>query len=174
MNIRIYIIFIIFFLFHWGIKAQKQIKTDAPRNILEALSINEKGLGYIMINQPDYIRSLVETQNETGAPILSSDASVSIAKGYRIQVYNGNIPQSKEEVYNRADKIKNKFSNLGIYITYKAPFWRLLVGDFISEDEANNFMDSIVDKLPEYKREIYVVPSSIRLIYTNNVENNVE
>lgn len=147
----------------FDICAQDVVKTP-PKSIIEALSIVEDGLGIVNINQPNHIRSLVESPVENIKGILSSDGSVYTMKGYRIQVYNGNLPNSKSEAYLRSEKLKNKFDALGCYITYKAPFWRLLVGDFASESEAREMLNIIAKELPQYRREMYVVPSKIRVM----------
>lgn len=160
---KIFLCFGIVLIVTMGINAQSITKTP-PQNIMEALSIVEDGLGIVKINQPNHIKSLVESPIENVRGILSNDGSVYTMKGYRIQIYNGNMPNSKSEAYSRSEKIKNKFDTLGCYITYKAPFWRLLVGDFTNESEAKDMLDIIGKELPQYKREMYVVPSKIRVV----------
>lgn len=141
----------------------QDIAKTPPKSIIEALSLADDGLGTVIINQPDHIRSLVESPVEHTKRILSSDGSVYTVRGYRIQIYNGNLPGSKSEAYSRSQSIKKRFDTLGCYITYKAPFWRLLVGDFTKEADARTMLNILAKELPQYRREMYIVPSKVRV-----------
>ena len=50
--------------------------------------------------------------------------------GYRVQVFSDNNQRTaKSEARSKETKIKEAFPDLGTYIVYNSPFWRLKVGE---------------------------------------------
>ena len=58
------------------------------------------------------------------------------------------------------------------YITYKAPFWRLAVGNFATREEANQARARLVSTLPAWAQESYVVRDKVRIL--NYTEPNTQ
>lgn len=160
-----YLVLLVSIIFINSAYTQVNSNVEAPSNILEALSLKEVGMGIVTIKQPFYMKSWAGVGNEQSKPILFNDGSVVTTYGYRIQVYNRNLPKSKNEAYTRASQIQIKYPNIEYYISYKAPFWRLLVGDFQSKEDADYFLKQLIKELPAYKKEMYIVPSKIRLTH---------
>ena len=86
--------------------------------------------------------------------------------GFRIQVFMGNSSnaQSRPEANSRQAAIQNTFPELSTYLRYDAPNWRLLVGDFITREEANLFRQRIQKEFPQFGKETYVVTDRIKLL----------
>ena len=84
--------------------------------------------------------------------------------GFRIQVYMGNNPKkSRSEAFNKESLIKSVFIDLATYVDYNAPNWKLLVGDFMTKEEATLFKDVLQNEFPELKREMYIVAEEINI-----------
>lgn len=80
------------------------------------------------------------------------------AGGYRVQVFSDNNARSaKTEARGRARNISSRFPQHRTYVVYNAPFWRLKVGDFRNQQDAQQFADEIKRAFPSYSREVRVV-----------------
>lgn len=130
----------------------------APRDIFEALSSSREGEGTISLRQPAFLREKLERQTSRQQPLLSQQGAMRKVMGWRISMYNGSLPESKQVVHNRAAKVRTAVDGLyKTYIIYKAPFWRLLVGDFLSREEGQEAIAELSKLLPDMKREMYLV-----------------
>lgn len=147
----------------WG--QQEKSENAAPKDIFEALAIKKNGLGDIVINQPDAIKRLVGRSVRRNASVDDGDMTIGIVSGYRIQVYNGNLATSKQEAYRRAQIVSRAFSNVACYVSYRAPFWRLVVGDFLSQEEAQKVLSDMRRSIPDISGELYIVRDKIRVLH---------
>lgn len=96
--------------------------------------------------------------------ISSSNETFVKLPGYRIQAFSGNQPQSRSEAESKARNVRNIFPDVPTYVIYKAPIWRLRIGDFLTNEEATNFMRELKKKLPSLGKEMYVAPDEIKII----------
>jgi hypothetical protein len=84
--------------------------------------------------------------------------------GYRIQVFmgNGNDPKTRTTATDRQMSIQNTFPELPAYLLYVAPNWRLVVGDFMTREEANLIKQRLQRVFPQFGKEMYIVSDIIR------------
>ena len=74
--------------------------------------------------------------------------------GFRIQAYtDNNAKTAKAAAQKRARDIAMKFPQYRSYITYKAPSWRLRIGDFKTQQEAKAALNRIKSVYPNFARE---------------------
>ena len=84
--------------------------------------------------------------------------------GYRIQAYTDNNPRTaKAAAQQRARDIAMKFPQYRSYITYKAPSWRLRIGDFKTQQEAKAALNRIKSVYPKFAREMVIVRDRINI-----------
>lgn len=84
--------------------------------------------------------------------------------GYRIQAYTDNNPRTaKASAQQRARDIAMKFPQYRSYITYKAPAWRLRIGDFKTQQEAKAALNRIKSVYPKFAREMVIVRDRINI-----------
>ena len=84
--------------------------------------------------------------------------------GYRIQAYTDNNPRTaKAAAQQRARDIAMKFPQYRSYITYKAPAWRLRIGDFKTQREAQAALQRIKSVYPKFAREMVIVRDRINI-----------
>ncbi len=112
------------------------------------------GRGNVTIHQPEYIRSLIGRRS-LGGMALTENATK--ARGFRIQVYSGNKPNSKDVATQREALVKSLHPDIPTYVNYNAPFWKLRIGNFASREEAEGMLNELKLAFPQYGREMYVV-----------------
>jgi len=134
----------------------------AAQNIITDLETPKAGQGTVQIICDPKINELLGTPTSSSRASESENGSVK-SVGYRIQVYMDNSPRAKNEVIRIQSLFSETFPSVGTYVSYNAPNWRVLVGDFRTREEANAFKQSIQNSLPEFKKELSIVPSRIIL-----------
>ena len=132
------------------------------QNIITDLETPKAGEGTVHITCDSKIIALLGTPTTSPRPSEPENASAR-GVGYRIQIYMDNSPKAKNEVTRIENLFSGTFPNVGTYVSYNAPNWRVFVGDFRTKEEANAFKQNIHNSLPELGREMYVVPSRINL-----------
>lgn len=58
-------------------------------------------------------------------------------RGFRVQIFSGS---SRSDAYAVQSKFQTSYRDIGSYVTYDEPNYRVKVGDFRSRSEATNFM----------------------------------
>ncbi len=82
--------------------------------------------------------------------------------GYRVQVYaDNNVRSAKAEARQRERAVGQAFPSYGTYVSYASPYWRLRVGDFRSQYDAEKAAAEIRKAFPRYAREVRVVRDRI-------------
>lgn len=158
-------------LMSWG-----QTPTDSVPSIVEAIEAS----GVIFIEQPQGLANRLKSAVKvgelsaiaTGNQSLdngssnegnsSSGAGSVKTAGYRVQVFSDNNARTaKSEARNKAQSISARLPQYRTYVVYQSPFWRLKVGDFTTESEAEAAADEIKKLFPSYAREVRVVKDRI-------------
>ena len=84
--------------------------------------------------------------------------------GYRILVYYTNKSKNaKANAQKRAKDITMKFPQYQFYFTYKAPTWRLRVGDFADEESAHRALKQLRQAFPMYSKEMTIIHDNINV-----------
>lgn len=113
-----------------------------------------------IINQPDQLlRRLipVEEVEEDAKEEISRPVNGRMA-GFRVQVFSDNNARTaKSEARSKQRIISSRFPQYQTYVMYTSPYWRLKVGDFRTQQEANNAADELRRAFPAYSKEIRVV-----------------
>jgi len=151
MNLKFFIIFLFLPLF---------CHAQTGGTIVDKLLQQDNSGGKITINSDPKINELI------GKPLANSSSGVSMKlRGYRIQAFSGNQQQSRAEAESRAREIKSLFPEISTDVTYKAPVWRLRIGDFRTNEEATNFMNDLKKKYPSLGKEMNIVTDEIKVIF---------
>ena len=129
--------------------------------IVDELLRQDNSGGKITINSDPNINELI------GKPSAKTNSSGVVSmrlRGYRIQAFSGNQPQSRAEAEAKKSEIKSLFPKISADVTYKAPVWRLRIGDFQTNEEATSFMRELKKRLPSLGKEMYVVTDEIKVV----------
>ena len=130
--------------------------------IVDELLRQDNSGGKITINSDPNINELI------GKPSAKTNSSGVVSmrlRGYRIQAFSGNQPQSRAEAEAKKSDIKSLFPDISADVKYNAPFWRLRIGDFRTSEEATNFMKDLKRKYPSLGNEMNIVTDEIKVIF---------
>jgi hypothetical protein len=100
-----------------------------------------KGQGHVELIQDDRVDLLVSkhiqlNQNRKGQ------------EGYRVQIFFDSGNNSKTKAQSIEEGFKAKYPNVGAYLTFKSPNYKVRVGDFRTRLDAQRFLNSIIDEYP--------------------------
>lgn len=130
--------------------------------ILDELLKQDNFGGKITINSDPKINELI------GKPLARTNSSSEVfmkVRGYRIQAFSGNQKQSRAEAESRAREIKSLYPKISADVSYKAPVWRLRIGDFRTHEEATNFMNDLKRKSSYLGNEMNIVTDEIKVVF---------
>lgn len=141
-----------------------QEKPEPPKrtSIFEYLETPRLGEGSIRIFQSPAIRTVVKLRPNS---LSSNDLSggYSVISGFKVQVYSGNASDSKSVAQQRAAWVQEKFPDLETDLQYKAPFWRVRAGNFVTQGEAREYLNKLKKEFPRFGKEMFVVRASIKV-----------
>ncbi|MDR2057678.1 MAG: hypothetical protein LBP83_05245 [Dysgonamonadaceae bacterium] len=155
MQRKLFFFFLVFCLSNITLKAQN--------TIINALESPVVGEGIIKIQSDPSITALLGKPN---SKITAESGNYDIIKvnGFRIQVFMGNDPKnSRAEAFDKQNLIRSIFSDMETYVTYDAPNWKTLVGDFVTREEASLFKETLQKEFPQFGKEMYVVMDKINI-----------
>ena len=85
-------------------------------------------------------------------------------QGFRVQVYSSNAPKTaKEEAFLAEKKVTQEFSTLKVYVLYQPPFWKVRVGNFRTQAEADILREELLKAFPAMQGDIYIVKDVIEV-----------
>jgi hypothetical protein len=135
------------------------------RTLVDALQEDFPGKGMVVIDQPPAIRALIGGRRDGQNIETTADGQTFLKhQGFRIQIFSGNNQRTaKDEAFRKEKEINERFPTLATYVTYEAPFWRLRVGNYDSQEEAFHNQRQLSEAFPAFAREIYIVREEIKV-----------
>lgn len=139
--------------------AQDEQSESAKPTIFETLTDNsDASKGVVILHQDERIKELVYRKKENDL----KNMTFSTAAGFRVQVYSSNEQRTaKANAYKTEEKIKEKFPDLSVYVSYLSPFWKVRVGDCVSNMEAQELRNQMKKEFPELQQETYIVKDQV-------------
>ena len=121
-----------------------------------------------MLTAPDLVTGAVINIYQDSAIFLAIEKKISAeaeeVKGFRIQIFSSNRGASaRERAFEIKEILVSKHPNLvdEIYITYTSPFWKVRIGNCVTNAKAQELRQWIIAEFPEFTTETYIVPSMI-------------
>lgn len=135
-----------------------QGQDSKQHNIVNALTTPDSVTNAsVRVYQDKRIEQLIESKKSGG----NSRYSVS---GYRVQVFSSNVQRTAKGDAFRIEKlIRDQFPNQAIYVNYVSPFWKVRVGDFRTQAQAQAFRAQLINSFPQMRSEIYIVREQISI-----------
>lgn len=129
-------------------------KADTLKDAFQIISQKEKEGGAVVnFHQDKRIEKILINSNPTTG---------SVAKGYRVQVFSSNSQATaRQEAFSHESILNEAFPDMKVYVTYNSPFWKVRLGDFITQSEARRFTVELLSRFPELKGETYTVRDNI-------------
>ncbi len=119
------------------------------------------------VAQPDALTRLLERADKAQTERAEEEARQSTpgrqrVGGFRVQMFlDNNASTAKNAARRRASEVASRFPEMRTYVTYNAPYWRLRVGDFKSQADANEAAAKLRSAFPGSAKEIRVVRDNI-------------
>ncbi len=111
----------------------------------------------VKIYQDSRVDSLISLHRKINEFNLANELHDGI-DGFRVQLYFESGNNSKARTMNIRDQFLRRYPQIGAYVIYSSPYYRLRVGDFRTEIEAERFLQQIIRRYPA----AYVVSTKIR------------
>ena len=110
--------------------------------------------------------NMAESVTEDAAGEMEQERAVRTKSGktvgFRVQVYaDNNARSAKVEARQRERAIEQQFPGYTTYVSYASPYWRLRVGDFTTQYDAEKAASEIRKAFPRYAKEVRVVRDRI-------------
>lgn len=105
------------------------LKTIAQPEIYQSLSSSKTGWGKVTLLQESRIEGIVSKHIEINQKAKGFP-------GYRVQVYFGSGSDAKSIANKIRSELNNQFPEIGSYLLYEAPYFKVRVGDFRNRNEA--------------------------------------
>ena len=147
---------VVLFLITGALQAQ-QNQNQKKNNILDALAAPDSNShATAKVHQDKRIDQLLANKKH-----LSSQ-DLAMTNGFRIQVFSSNVQRTaKNEAFKIERQIKDEFPDQAVYVNYTSPFWKVRVGDFRTQAEAQRVRSQLKEAFPNLKSEIYIVREQI-------------
>ena len=130
---------------------------EAPENLLKRAE--KVAAGETEAQTPDDENG-EEQETEEGKARTKGGKTV----GYRVQVFaDNNVRSAKTEARQRERAVGQAFPAYSTYVSYASPYWRLRVGDFRSQYDAEKAAAEIRRAFPRYSREVRVVRDRVNV-----------
>jgi hypothetical protein len=148
-----------------GILLVCAVLSSHAQTFTEHLEQQSSGQGTVTLTQDMRLTEIVNGADfeiaEDAAP--KNDFSMHVGKrqrmkGYRIQVYWGSSQRVEQQKAQRVGaQVTAAFPELRSYVTFSAPYWRCMVGDFATREAANEYLG----RVKRIARDAVVVRSEI-------------
>lgn len=103
-----------------------------------------------------------EAERDSTAEAAAEGVTTESRQGFRVQVLSdSNQRTAQNEARSKEKLINERFPEYETYIVYNSPYWRLKVGDFRTEFDAETAADEIKRAFPQFAREVRIVRDRI-------------
>lgn len=109
--------------------------------------------GEVIFHQDKRIESMM---------VENVSTSAAFANGFRVQVFSSNAHSAaKDQAFKLEQTLNENFPDYKVYVTYSSPFWKVRIGDFLTQQDARAFSDELVKKIPNLRKETYTVKDRV-------------
>lgn len=139
-----------------------QPTTAADSSIVARINAN----GSVTVVQPDAMAERLKAP-ETTAPTIDPNGQSATpttpvsSSGYRIQIYDSNARNAKQEALKRKRAVESRFGSMKGYVRFDSPYWRVRVGDFRNRFEAEHALAELRQAFPGFSGSFRIVRDRI-------------
>ena len=108
---------------------------------LSGIALSQKVEDYSYVNRDPRIDRLIEMHR------LYNQANPGV-DGFRVQIFFDSGNNSKRAAQTAREKFMEAYPDVMAYLTYKAPYYRVRVGDFRTKLEAEGFLFQLASAYP--------------------------
>ncbi len=161
---------IITFLLFVGILSAQQNTDSKQQTIFESLATpDSSSKATVKLHQDKRIENLVlgrkiMTATGNGSGSVSVSHETKAVSGFRVQVFSSNTQRTaKNEAFKKESQIKEEFPDLAVYVNYSSPFWKVRVGDFRTQAQAQACRAELITAFPGIRSETYIVKEQVNI-----------
>ena len=133
------------------------------RNILSDLSAIKAGQGIVRIHQSAAIKALVKVRDSSSINIFDDETLYTTMPGYKVQIYSSNARDSRSIANSRSAQVRQLYPELESVILYKAPFWKVQIGNFVTREEAQEVLRNVKKNFPSFGKQSFIVRTTIKV-----------
>lgn len=85
--------------------------------------------------------------------------------GYRVQVYSSNHPKHGKSNALQIEQRVRELVDIPVYVIYATPSWKVRLGDFRTQEEAETFRDMFKQLMPDLADYTYIVRDMVKIRY---------
>jgi len=121
-----------------------------------------RGQGKVQVVQDQRVEELVQKH------VMISEAKQTIP-GFRVQLFFDSGVNSKQKATSVHDEFMRKYPDIPVYLSFKAPNYKVRAGDFRTRLEAKRLLQEVAPAYPD----AYVIADDINLppLYTSQQED---
>ena len=155
---------IITLLLFVGILSAQQNAESKQQTIFESLATPDSiSKATVKLHQDKRIENLVVGRKNITVTGSGSHETKTVS-GYRVQVFSSNTQRTaKNEAFRKESQIKEEFPDLQVYVNYTSPFWKVRVGDFRTQAQAQSCRAELIAAFPGIRSEAYVVKEQVNI-----------
>ena len=139
-----------------GLMAAMLAKADG-QTLFESLATPDSLTEAVaLVYQDSLMQQAIERQHEGNNTEVSR-------RGFRVQLFSSNnVHTARNAAFQVEKTVREKLPHLAVYVTYTSPFWKVRVGNCATNDDAQRLRQYIIEQLPQFQAETYVVPDQIQ------------
>ena len=119
---------------------------------LTGLAFSQKAEDYTYVNRDARIDRLLEKHRQYNQSNPGVD-------GFRVQIFFDSGNNSKKAAQTSRERFMEVYPEVSAYLTFKAPYYRVRVGDFRTKLEAEGFLFQLATNYPN----AFTVPDRIQI-----------
>lgn len=168
--------FILFWALPVAVSAQAVDRTTAEADAVSPICQELRSQGRVTLIQDARLDALLGRNSKiynaaSHMQYNKEGKKVLVMPGYRVRAFSGNNQiTSKEEAFKIEEELKQYLPDLQTYVLFKTPNWRLLVGNYRTQEEATAALRDLKKKFPIYGREMFVVEDKIEILVEEKTE----
>lgn len=125
----------------------------------EVGTIAEAMMPNVTLHEDSSVIHWVQTRIFNLYPVKPTNKNKTV-RGWSIQVFSSNAPDGQERAKEVVERMRKELPS--VYCTgvkYESPFWRVRLGNFVTEEEARAFLAKVKKQFPDLR--IAAVPADI-------------
>lgn len=135
--------------------------SQEKKDIVKDLNATKMSQGKVVVYQDDVVEEAMFSQ--ISDTTLQGNSELVKTRGYRIAVFSDSRTNAKREAESLRDQIRSVYPDIEAVISYQSPRWRLRVGNYATQKEAEEAIAEMKNTLSKsLTREMKVVSDIIK------------
>ena len=150
-------------LFSLSVMAEDSMVANAEAAVMDSVSTTERirkpliteSMENAIVHQDSLVARLLENM------VNGAKSEIVEVPGYRVQIFSSNRQQSAKTEAMQLEKQIGSQLDVKVYVQYAPPFWKVRLGDFLTQEEAQAYKVEFIKQHPELQGDTYVVRDQV-------------